>query len=175
MPASHYYAHTVYASSLASSVLSVQNVPETVLSDKIAQDEFEGEDIAQDDFDPQSSPEAIVGLKNDVVASDEDTAGSLYNELGRKEEITRLIQREFGVEWVVALTVARCESELKPKAKNKHSTAKGIFQILDGTWKHFKCEGDPLNAEDNIVCGVKILEGQKLAAWSESFSCWKNI
>ena len=169
-------AHAQTAS-LDSSLLEVSDIPHPPenlpLAEKI------GEDIAQDDFDHLSSPEAIVGLKNDVVASDEDTAGSLYNELGRKEEIeeiTRLIQREFGVEWVVALTVARCESELKPKAKNKHSTAKGIFQILDGTWKHFKCEGDPLNAEDNIVCGKKVLDGQGLGGgWSESFSCWKNI
>ena len=73
------------------------------------------------------------------------------------------------------LSVAKCESNFSEKARNKNSTAKGIFQILDGTWKHFKCSGDVLKAEDNLACGVKILAGQGLSAWSESFSCWKNI
>ena len=91
------------------------------------------------------------------------------------EEIIKKIKDTFPND-IVMLKVAQCESELNPKAKNKTSTAKGIFQILDGTWKHFKCEGNPLNAEDNIVCGKKVLDGQGLGGgWSESFSCWKNI
>lgn len=91
-------------------------------------------------------------------------------------EIVGLIRENFGADADVMLEVARCESELNPKAKNKHSTAKGLFQILDGTWQHFKCEGDPLNAEDNIACGKKVLDGQGLGGgWKESFSCWKNL
>ena len=76
----------------------------------------------------------------------------------------------------MALEVAKCESELNPKAKNRKSTAKGIFQILDGTWKHFNCSGDVLNAEDNVSCAKKVLDGQGLGGgWSESYHCWKNF
>jgi hypothetical protein len=33
-----------------------------------------------------------------------------------------------------AVSVARCESNLKPWAKNPRSTASGVFQFLSGTW-----------------------------------------
>jgi len=87
------------------------------------------------------------------------------------ETIPEMIQRYFPDDPIM-LKIAQCESELFPTAKNPNSSAKGIFQIINGTWQHFKCEGDVLNAEDNIKCGVKILKGQGLAAWQESASCW---
>ena len=91
------------------------------------------------------------------------------------EEIKDLIRQYFPDEPLMVKIVA-CESQYIPDAKNKTSSAKGLLQILDGTWKHFKCEGDVLNAEDNLARGVKILNGQGLSAWSESFkNCWKNI
>lgn len=41
------------------------------------------------------------------------------------------IASSHGVDKRIALRVANCESHFNPKAKNKDSTAKGLWQILD--------------------------------------------
>ena len=63
------------------------------------------------------------------------------------------------------IRIAKKESNYNEKAKNKHSTARGIFQILAGTWYSNNCIGDPLKFEDNITCGYKILDNQGYPAW----------
>jgi hypothetical protein len=70
--------------------------------------------------------------------------------------------------------VARCESNHDPLAKNNHSSAKGLLQILDGTWKHFRCEGDVYSPEDNFRCGLKIATESGLHHWDESRFCWNR-
>lgn len=148
-------AHAQTAS-LASSLLAISDIPHPPLKSLALEEN--SENTAYYDFDTQSSPEAIVERKTLGV-----------------EEIKDLIRQYFPDEPLMVKIVA-CESQYIPDAKNKTSSAKGLLQILDGTWKHFKCEGDVLNAEDNLACGVKILNGQGLSAWSESFkNCWKNI
>lgn len=123
----------------------------------IAQDEFGGEKVAMDDKGDKSSPSEATALRNEEILA-----------------IRELIKQFFPKEPLMDKIVA-CESQFIPTAKSKESSAKGLLQILDGTWKHFECSGDVLNAEDNLACGVKILKGQGLSAWSESFNCWKNI
>lgn len=72
------------------------------------------------------------------------------------------------------LTIAKCESKLKPKAQNPDSTADGVFQIIDGTWKAYRCKGDKLNAEDNINCAAKIYKAEGVTAWNASRACWDD-
>jgi len=55
-----------------------------------------------------------------------------------------------------AIEVAKAESNFNPNAKNGHSTATGIFQIVIGTWKGNHCEGERTNALDNAKCAHKI-------------------
>ncbi|MBA3551170.1 transglycosylase family protein [Patescibacteria group bacterium] len=71
--------------------------------------------------------------------------------------------------------IARCESGGDPLAKNKTSSAKGLLQIIDGTWEHFSCEGSVLDADDNMQCGVKIAMTSGLHHWDESRSCWIGL
>lgn len=73
----------------------------------------------------------------------------------------------------IMLAVARSESRLNPLAKNPRSTAKGIFQILDGTWEDCGCSGNPYVASDNIKCARKVYEKQGLAAWDDSRAMWE--
>jgi len=63
------------------------------------------------------------------------------------------------------IRIAKKESTYNEKAKNKSSTARGVFQILAGTWYSNNCIGDPLKFEDNIMCGYKILDNQGYPAW----------
>lgn len=54
---------------------------------------------------------------------------------------------------------------MNPLAKNKRSSARGLFQIIAGTWYSNDCVGDKYNYQDNITCAYKILDGQGLRAW----------
>ena len=81
------------------------------------------------------------------------------------------IANTFGVDSIMN-HVAFCESSFNPSVKHKTSSAKGLFQIIDGTWKSNKCTGDPLNADDNIKCAKKIYDRQELGPWQASRGCW---
>ena len=49
--------------------------------------------------------------------------------------IEAMILARFGAAGPHAVRVFRCESGLNPRAKNAHSTAYGIAQFLDSTWR----------------------------------------
>lgn len=72
----------------------------------------------------------------------------------------------------VMVRIASAESSFDPTQKNPTSTATGLFQILIGTWKYYKCTGSRTNAEDNIACARKIYTAQGTAPWNSSKSVW---
>ena len=56
-----------------------------------------------------------------------------------REDIWNRIQAAAGAAGIdpeAAVRIAACESGLNPKATNPHSTAKGLYQFLDGTWAY---------------------------------------
>jgi hypothetical protein len=58
----------------------------------------------------------------------------------------------------VALAIARAESSLSPAAQAKTSTAGGLFQVVDKTWKEFGGKpGKKLDADENIRVGTDII------------------
>lgn len=58
----------------------------------------------------------------------------------------------------VALAIARAESLLSPAAQAKTSTAGGLFQVVDKTWKEFGGKpGKKLDADENIRVGTDII------------------
>jgi hypothetical protein len=63
------------------------------------------------------------------------------------------------------IRIAQKESSMNPLAKNRNSSARGLFQIIAGTWYSNDCVGDKYNYQDNITCAYKILDGQGLRAW----------
>lgn len=87
-------------------------------------------------------------------------------------EVTKTPRVTFDSIHAILAKIARCESGNDPLAKNKKSSAKGLLQIIDGTWESFKCEGSVLNPDDNMRCGVKIATQSGLHHWNESRSCW---
>jgi hypothetical protein len=67
--------------------------------------------------------------------------------------IEERIEREavrYGVDPVAAVTIAGCESSLNQYAENDHSTAKGLYQFTDKTWRYIKAEGHQFDADENI-------------------------
>lgn len=58
----------------------------------------------------------------------------------------------------VAVRIAQVESSLNPAAQAKTSTAKGLFQVVDSTWKQYGGKpGQQKNPDENIRVGMNIL------------------
>lgn len=71
-----------------------------------------------------------------------------------KADIVGMIAKksvEHGISPILALQIAFKESSFNPKAHNPSSSAKGLYEFTDGTWKNY-CKGDVYNAEDNLNC-----------------------
>lgn len=79
-------------------------------------------------------------------------------------------------------SIATCESELKPFAKNPNSTAKGVFQFLNGTWKYYglmkwgTLEGkDVYDFEDNVELATWVIGKYGTKDWNPSKHCWEPM
>lgn len=83
------------------------------------------------------------------------------------EEEIRLV---FGEAGETAVKVARCESSLNPQAKNKTSSARGLFQIMQ-SW-HGIDQKWLFNPHINILVAKQLYDEQGLAPWEASRWCW---
>ena len=78
--------------------------------------------------------------------------------------------------------IAVCESRNDPLAKNPHSSAKGRFQFLNGSWKYYgqKLWGDKwteknvLDYDDNTELAWYVYTTYGPHDWDESSYCWKK-
>lgn len=67
--------------------------------------------------------------------------------------------------------IVDCESGWNPLAKNRSSTASGLFQFLAGTWSKWG-EGNVFDPFANLRAGVKLFQAQGTSPWLSSKSCW---
>lgn len=89
----------------------------------------------------------------------------------------RDVGEDLGVEnqdIMTMIRIAKCESGLRPGAKNPTSTATGIFQIIIGTWDGNKCEGERWDFQDNIKCAYKLYQSRGFQPWNASKHCWNK-
>jgi soluble lytic murein transglycosylase-like protein len=106
----------------------------------------------------------------------------LATQLGSKEAIQEYItvmamKHNYSV--AKALSIAECESGFIAHAKNKGSTASGIFQIIDGTWIYTR-EKMGLSTTTsiknypklNIEAGIFLLALEGDRHWDASKECW---
>lgn len=78
--------------------------------------------------------------------------------------------------------VALCESGNNPLAKNPNSSAKGRFQFINSSWKHYGkmlwgdnlINKDVLDYEDNTELAMYVYQLNGLKDWEESKSCWSK-
>ncbi len=91
---------------------------------------------------------------------------------------------ELNVDAKLAVEIARAESRFIPDAKNPKSTATGIFQFLDGTFKHYCIEeyeltdsmADKNDPDIQIECALQMLKDGGVHHWNASRDSWsKNI
>lgn len=114
--------------------------------------------------------------KNTSLALPEPARADFENKEGGNT-IEEKIKAVFGQNWQMAKKVAFCESSLDPLKSHRTSSAKGLFQIIDSTWKHFNCKGDAFNPDDNIRCAYKIFKKfgwDSTASWRASKGCWSR-
>jgi len=91
-----------------------------------------------------------------------------------KEDVQRLITyyaEQYEIDPALPLRIAYAESGYNAKAKNPRSTAKGVFQWINSSFKA-NCTGDPLNADDNIECGVRMVAEGRMHHWDSSKQAW---
>ncbi len=78
--------------------------------------------------------------------------------------------------------IALCESSNNPLATNKKSSAKGLYQFLDSSWKFYGNQlwhEDIINKnvfdpEDSKELAVFVFEKYGSRPWSESSGCWSK-
>lgn len=100
------------------------------------------------------APKAIYDVVRPVV--DEESVGAasvipkdIWTDSSIRERIKTMAE-EYGVNVNTALRIANCESGFNPSASNRTSTAKGVYQFLDGTWDYIGATGQQYDAEENI-------------------------
>lgn len=78
--------------------------------------------------------------------------------------------------------IALCESNNNPLETNPHSTAKGRFQFLDGTWKYYAQQlwGDqwksknPFDYQTNTELAWFVYSQYGDSDWDASKNCWSK-
>lgn len=63
------------------------------------------------------------------------------------------------------IAIGKAESGLRENARNRHSSARGVFQIVAGTWYSNNCVGDPMKFKDNTDCAIKIMKSSGFYPW----------
>jgi soluble lytic murein transglycosylase-like protein len=56
----------------------------------------------------------------------------------------------YGIDVYEAIDIARCESNFRMRVKNPNSSAKGVYQFLDGTWEYINASGHQFDFKENI-------------------------
>lgn len=118
-------------------------------------------------FDPLA---LVVGQYNHLPPLPEPTV----------EERIERTALEYGVDPGLALAVARAESNLEPEAKNPESSASGIYQFLDGTFRRYCVEEYKLTeglseknkSEIQTECAVRMMAEGGISHWNESKHIW---
>lgn len=110
--------------------------------------------------------EAYVEEKEKVV---------LYRVETEEEMITRRIRETFPEEPRM-VRIATCESELNPVAKNPHSSASGLFQIMVSVHERMLREHrlNVWDVEDNLRAARILYDESGLKPWLASVGCWSK-
>lgn len=119
---------------------------------------------------------AMFLWRTPVLADDDTNQGELLV-IPTKERIISM-SRLMGVPTQTALCIARRESEFDPKAKNKGSSAGGVFQFVDETWletagrmgKDWTLD-DKFSEEKNIEAAMWKMKREGYSAWVTSKKC----
>jgi len=107
-------------------------------------------------------PERITSLQEDFESADIPAWTDYFD-------------KHFGDKADEARRVAKCESNMRPEAFNKHKNGedRGIMQIWDQTWKHYTDLpfSEAFDEETNIQIAKKIYDQRGWQPWLWSSKC----
>jgi hypothetical protein len=94
---------------------------------------------------------------------------------GEIQQLIRAAAAKYGVDGNLMLAIAKCESGFNPNAKNRNSSASGLFQFINSTWR-----GTPqgragisvFDAHANADAAAWKISQGGLSAWNASKKCW---
>lgn len=111
-----------------------------------------------------------------------NSTGSVYS--GRyysTDEVQQLIRdysAQYGISANLPLRIAQCESGFNQLAKNKSSSASGVYQWLASSWANQPASNNgavsPFDADTNIRAALWLIAHDKISPWNASRSCWTN-
>lgn len=92
------------------------------------------------------------------------------------EETHPAIHAVPGIDWT---PIERCESGFRPKATNSHSTASGIVQFLDSTWRSlggaaFGRRAKDATVQQQLQIADRAYAQSGLTPWAASEHCWRG-
>lgn len=111
---------------------------------------------------------------------------------GEVEQIIKAAADKYGVSYKLMLKIADCESKLNPKAANKVSTARGLYQFTEGTWAGVPSKKAPgyrklMGLSNDLDLRFDPVENANTAAYAiangglhnwkadpASYNCWKG-
>lgn len=105
------------------------------------------------DFKERNRPRVVTQQAREVY---------LQSFIPEVEAWRTLVEAHFGANTNRALAVMQCESRGNAHAKNRYSTASGLFQFLESTWKRVTGEDNHNGVFDgayNIWAAAKLSEG----------------
>jgi hypothetical protein len=84
----------------------------------------------------------------------------------------KIIEAVFKQDAEVMKKVAFCESTMNPKARNKNSTARGLFQVMASV--HDVNEKYLYNPVINTLIAKQLYDASGLNPWNSSRGCWET-
>jgi len=124
---------------------------------------------SQASYSSQTTTSASKPLKWAITHSGSDKNDWLDRTDELKQALGSLVS-QYGGNYYAIYRVIDCESSWKEDAKNPHSTASGISQFLNSTWKT-NCEGFKDNSYAQLECMVKMFSKNRQQEWE----CWKIL
>ncbi|WP_226351328.1 MULTISPECIES: transglycosylase family protein [unclassified Pseudonocardia] len=79
-----------------------------------------------------------------------------------------------------ARAIIACESGGDPRAQNKYSSASGLYQFIDSTWRAYRGDSTASRAayasvREQHAAAYRLFADQGYKPWSASKSCWSQL
>lgn len=113
----------------------------------------------------QNAPQSVLIAENTPWVSTPEPPVEIQGFLPLSLDVSTTTVREYieqradetGVDRECSVGLADFESDFHWNAKNPKSTAKGVYQFIDSSWKSM-CIGDVENYKDNVDCYFSVIQ-----------------